>query len=512
MSLPLRPSTRPSEPPPPAAPRPLRTLPGEVPPGGPAGEQYEPIIDAAHVRDLLAFPLRAVERHRRLALTVGIGMVALTAVAAVVVPRSYGVMTTIVAQKNIVMPALDNPKRTIPAESDAPTKLAAEAVLSRDNLENIVQQTNLLAAWPHLRSPLGMMRERVMTVLRGPLADSERVDLLIETLKTQLWVATNEGTVSIGINAWPDPVSAQRIVQAAQQNFLEQRHSTEMSMIGESIAILERHVESAQESIEQSLTELAQALGPEIHRTADSAPRTPVEPPPRHSAEIAGLQAELTAKRSAIQDVEASRNQALASLHVRLDQLRSQYGPAHPEITATLQDIQEVSGDSPQLLKLRTDAKDLESRLLALGAVPGASSTPSPLEPILARAALERLTRVSGRVDTLEDPRITYSKSRLKIAVANYEDFLDRLEGAQIELETARAAFKYRYTIVTPPEVPRRPMKPNLKVLIGGGLTLAVILAIFAATGLDVVGGRVYEAWQIERQLGLPVFGKVQQP
>jgi hypothetical protein len=37
-----------------------------------------------------------------------------------------------------------------------------------------------------------------------------------------------------------------------------------------------------------------------------------------------------------------------------------------------------------------------------------------------------------------------------------------RIDGANMELEIARTAFKYRYTVVTPAEVPHKPKKADL--------------------------------------------------
>jgi hypothetical protein len=130
------------------------------------------------------------------------------------------------------------------------------------------------------------------------------------------------------------------------------------------------------------------------------------------------------------------------------------------------------------------------------------------VDPVLQRMAYEAIASGS-RIDSLEDPTLTYAKSRLKIATANYEEMLDRLEGARIELETARAAFKYRYTVISPPQFPRRPISPNVPLLAVGGLIMAAFLALFVVTALDIVGGRIVEAWQADRLLGLPVLGEV---
>ena len=59
-----------------------------------------------------------------------------------------------------------------------------------------------------------------------------------------------------------------------------------------------------------------------------------------------------------------------------------------------------------------------------------------------------------------------------------YDTLLDRLNSARIELDTARAAFKYRYTIVRPPQLPKRPVKPKVPVVVGGGVLAATVLAV----------------------------------
>jgi len=470
----------------------------------------DPVLDVSLLGDAMRFPLHAVRRHRLLSRLLFCSVAGLSIAAAVLLPRGYQVITTISAQRNIVMPALDNPRRAVPSESDAPTRLAAEAVMSRDNLEGIIRDANLLGEWSAIRSPLGRLRERIRNKILAPPSDSERVDALVHVLERRLWVSkSDEGTVTIGLSSWPDPRTAQRIVLVAQQSFLQQRHETEMSLIGESIAILERHVESAHEAIGQSLSELGDMSRPSRRDagTSDQSSSRPSPVSPAKAQEIAGLQATLAAKRTTIADLEASRAQQLAALQVRLDELRRSYGSAHPDIASTEQNIQVLGNDSPQLLRLRSEVQDLRQQLASLGASEGSGTPTGSLEPALARAALERLSR--NHPDSIEDPRVTYAKSRLKIAIGDYEDLLQRLESARIELETARAAFKYRFSIITPPELPRRAVTPNVPALVVGGLVLATMLALFGATAMDLSGGRILESWQVDRQLGLPVLGEV---
>jgi uncharacterized protein involved in exopolysaccharide biosynthesis len=95
------------------------------------------------------------------------------------------------------------------------------------------------------------------------------------------------------------------------------------------------------------------------------------------------------------------------------------------------------------------------------------------------------------------------------MATARYQDLLMRIDAARIELDTARAAFKYRYSVVSPALTPRKPISPNVMLIILGGLIGAIVCAFIASTLLDLRGGRLIEAWQVEAQLGIPVLAEL---
>ncbi len=86
---------------------------------------------------------------------------------------------------------------------------------------------------------------------------------------------------------------------------------------------------------------------------------------------------------------------------------------------------------------------------------------------------------------------------------------LDRIDSARIELDTARAAFKYRYAVLRPPILPSAPAKPKLPLLAIGALLAAAGLSVIAAVLADLRSGRLLETWQVERLLGLPVLGEM---
>jgi uncharacterized protein involved in exopolysaccharide biosynthesis len=95
------------------------------------------------------------------------------------------------------------------------------------------------------------------------------------------------------------------------------------------------------------------------------------------------------------------------------------------------------------------------------------------------------------------------------MAISRYQDILMRLDAARIELDTSRAAFKYRYSVVSPAQTPRNPVSPNVLLIMIAGLLGALFFAFFTGTALDLWRGKVVEAWQVETQLKLPLLAQV---
>lgn len=473
-------------------------------------ERVEPIVDVIRIRQLMMFPLGALRRRRSIALSIFTVVLLATATAITILPRTYFVEAKILARRNMVMPALGNPRRTVPSESDAPTRLASEAVMSRENLLTIVQEAELMKALPLVISPLGKVRALITEQFKGPLREDEKLDMLVALLERRMWVAPppegNEGTVNIGI-VWRDPESAVRIIEVAQKSFLDRRYASEVTLIRESIDILDRYVATAHQAIQKSMDDLRRTPGVRRNNPNVAALlRSRETPSLEGAARLTQLQGTLTDRRTALTALETSRAQQVQTAQSRLAELQSSLGPEHPAVQVAKQNLESVKTESADLQRLRDEVDDLSRSVLELGGAVAAQT--NSVDPVLQRMAYEAIASGS-RIDSLEDPTLTYAKSRLKIATANYEEMLDRLEGARIELETARAAFKYRYTVISPPQFPKRPISPNVPLLAVGGLIMAGFLALFVVTALDIVGGRIVEAWQADRLLGLPVLGEV---
>jgi uncharacterized protein involved in exopolysaccharide biosynthesis len=210
----------------------------------------------------------------------------------------------------------------------------------------------------------------------------------------------------------------------------------------------------------------------------------------------------LEAKRRAIKELEAFRSRRLAELQADLAQQRAVYAEAHPNVVKLEQSILALQEDSPQLVALRQDESDL---MVEAAKKAGARFEPGP--PVTRSGEADSVRR--GDSDELGKE---YARTRLRFAMEKYDALVERIDSARIELDTARAAFKYRYSVIRPPMFPKRALKPKMPVILGGGVFASLVLALFAATLADFRSGRVLETWQVEKLLGLRVLGNVPGP
>ena len=277
-------------------------------------------------------------------------------------------------------------------------------------------------------------------------------------LEQALWVDTSENTVSIGIH-FPDRDLAFSLVETAQRNFLEAREAAEIAMITDAITILEGRAAQSAETTAAALVHLQQTRAsrlPSAARTTpvaiDAALLKPID------REGARLTAQLESRRRALTDLEEARRQRVNEME---SGSRSSGRPSPrttPPCSTPRQTLDTVRQESPEMAALRREIR----RAGAGAARPGA--------PQRRAAADGAHPRRGGRGDAgLHrpredlDPDIDYAKSELRHAVARHNAMLDRVEAARLELDSARAAFKYRYAVINPPQKPKGPVKPDAR-------------------------------------------------
>lgn len=478
------------------------------------------LFDVETAKHYVSFVLGSVRRHKMLSTLVLALMVVMTVLTAKLLPRTYHTETHILAQRNQVMAALGNPGRSgWLGDSDAPTRAASETVLRRDNLIALVKQTNLIDQWEATRAPVLRAKDAAFRLVFGPLSEEDKLDAMVGTLERRLWVNTGDGTVTIGID-WPNAQMAYQLVEAAQQNFLEARHVSEVSAISEAISILEVHAAGEQKNIETAIQDLQKIVDAKKRGTSSggaSSPRPSPVPRPLVSStetsdkDLAQLKFIIRAKRRAISDLEEFRNRRLHELQSQLTEQRVIYSVQHPVIVDLEHRISGLQQDSPQILALKRD----EEQLIAEYTQRGGKDVDSLVEPRnTPRSSGSPTESVLNRIlpETLEDPEVAVATDHLRMVTANYQDLLRRIDSARIELDTARAAFKYRYSVINPASIPKKPIKPNVGLIMIGGLMGSVLAAIFATVAFDLWRGRIQERWQVEQYLELPVLADIGVP
>ncbi|MES1187732.1 MAG: hypothetical protein ABUL60_28195 [Myxococcales bacterium] len=502
-----------------------------------------PIIDFRALRNWLQFAMRAARLRRRLLFGMAGGMFLVAAILVNVIPKTYRVQCRLLAQRN---PALalrgDN-------NNESTTKSASDLVTRRENLINLVKQTNLLAHWKSHRGALARAKDKVMSWVSSPPTEQQEVDALADYLLTKMQVYSDDTSVSIQID-WRDPEMALRLVDAAQKGFLEVRHVQEVSSLAESVSILEARAASVRDEINAAVSSLQQlrskkqteekqdkqkavekqavkADAEEKEKAASATKPTGPAKPPSEAPEVvekrqqrlAELQVAIEAKERMLGDLETTRMRRLSDLQAKLQELRAVYTEQHPAITSAQQGIISASQESPQVAPLREELSKLRAEndqlRLASGLAPGrpgggggGSGRPS----VTPGGGLGDVIRIEQESAEERDPEIEYARSQLRFAIQSYQTLGAEISKTLVDLKTAEAAFKYRYTILTPPELPKGPIAPKAVPIVLAAIVGGLLIGLIGAVALELRQGVLYAPWQLEQGLALRVLAQVNLP
>lgn len=480
------------------------------------------LIDTEQIGNYIGFIFRSLGRHWLLAATTALLMMGATSAAALYWPKSYHVDAKLLVQRNEVMASLVNPGRTISREAEAPTRAAEEIVLQHDNLLSLIKQTDLMTEWERTRIPLLKTKDRIFAKLRGPQTEESRLESMVGLLEQRLKVyATPEGSVTFDI-AWPDPQMAYSIVDHSIQNFLQFRRVSETSAIADSIAILDQSVASLETTVTQTISELPKRrTTPTVRRSepapaAAAAPAVPVitvpaGPPPDLVRRRDRLKADLDIRRQNVARLDEAHRAQLNDAQSRLAAAKMVYAEDFPTVIALRQSVAQLSRESAELVAARRDAQNAESEYETLNSTLQAADDSARTSATAASTALTpstprvRIDSTPIEVDLNSGESNDPTSLRLKVELAELATVRERANAARAELSSSQAGFKYQYTVLRPPQVPRGPSSPNVPAFLAAGVVASLLLALMAAIAADLVGGKVLEPWQVERQLGLPV-------
>lgn len=458
----------------------------------PASGEFDDFSDSpptASLSNWIAYARGALRRHRFTAVTVFVAGVAASTIYFALSRPMYLVETRVLAQRPLAVSSAVRPA----GGGDAPTRTAEELIRRRENLVDLVKRAGLLG--PEGRDPEEPSTAFSWLPFRlGP--DPAAVDpmgAVVARLDKALVISASDDTIRISIK-WRNPEQAYHIVEGALQNFLEARQTQEITALDEGIALLQSRLATfrAQLDREEARRDDTRRDDPIL---ADPGIPIRSSSPASTSAELARLKSLVDAKERAIRDMEDFRRRRLLDLQSQLEEKRNVYAEAHPVVIGLRKEVEGFSTESSQIAALREQERQLR-------------------EQYAERLALETRQRPEGRAPSSRPSRdsrggTATQDDRVKDVRSQYLQLLERVNLAQLELDAARAAFKHRYQVIWPAEVPRLPVSPNPWKIFPLGFLGALLLALLAAMFPDIRSRRIFETWQVERDLGLEVLSDV---
>ena len=459
------------------------------------------LFDYAKLSDYLGFAVGAARRHKLRFAAVFAACVGLSGVLVAVLPKTYSSEIKIQAQRNQVISTLAGLNRA--QDFDTPTRGAADLVLREDNLVSLVHKTDLIHTWGKNRAPLPLLKDKLMRALGRVSTDEQMEAMLVGTLEKKVFVTPGEDSVTIEVE-WGDPQTAYRLVVAAHENFLEARQFREVSAISEAIGLLESRTTEERAKVSAAADRLLQlrnvAKAKAVAKDAERARPRPVVRPPV-DLEVQRLRASLQASQRAIQELEETRRRRIAELETKLVEFKQVYSEFHPAVVDLQENIrQSQRAEPPQLEAMRQEYRRLEDEYQRRGGSALDSASALPPEAV-------RFTQTLN--DEIESSEIEQAKGELRYALGKYATLLERIDAAKLDRETQRAAFRYRYGVLRPASMPLSPTKPKIPLVLASAAVAGLLLGLFTAILTDLRSKVIYERWQIERQLELPVLAEV---
>jgi uncharacterized protein involved in exopolysaccharide biosynthesis len=473
-------------------------------------------LDLESATELLGFVWRSAARRPKLALAIFVAVAGAGLAISLTMPRLYGSQVKLLVQRDLVGPALSNPGRAIPHDADVnPARNVVDMIMRRDNLIALVKETNLVDRWQATRPWALRLKDRLSESTSGPISEEDRLTSLAQTLEKRLSVVADEATVTIGVD-WQDPAVAYELVTLVQKNFIESRYDAAVTAIQDAIHVLEDHARSEGEQVDTDLTSYQAAIDAQ-NGASSPAPAPSDNTVPRAAVLVARPAASATPpdpelakaleeKQRQIRVLEEQHDRELEGLKQQLFQAQLTLTPQHPTVIALQQRVDTLSKGAPDLLLLKSEERALLAQI-ALARAPTGTSLQAPFG-----AQAQHQAAAANNKPRVEDPRTAAAHAQLEASIRRYQDVIARLDSARLELDITRTTYRYRYSVVTPAEVARRPTKRTPELVGVASVLAGVLLALLGAAAADYRSGRILEAWQVRRRLKLELIGELDLP
>lgn len=451
---------------------------------------------------------RSAKRRKGLSFVVVMIGAALTVLAAIFAPRTYQVESRVLVQRT---QALTGGQQVFVSAEEMrnQAKEYEEQMIARESVIEIIRKQNLVARWDDMRQPHRRLIDKINRKLgKPPPTDEEKFDALVQNISGRMKVWVDATTITVRLD-WSEPEAARDIVDTAVKNFLEARRQSEVGVIPERIRILEAGVQQAHKDLETAAAELVR-----LQKLADPKKQVAVYVPPLRvagnqprideNAVDPGLKAKLDNVRAQIAVLQEAKLRRVAELNQELIQKKQVLADGHPEIQALKQTIAATEQDPPQLTALRAQEREILNEIAAKQAAARAANADAPPRAAPRAAAPPPEPKpevVAGQAKNVQDAQVLFDAVTKK-----YTDLVNQLDLARIEEKTAEAAYKQRYKVTQPAEIPAAPKRPVhlIAIVLGILATIAAVLGVAALA--DRFSGIFFEPRDVRDRLALPVF------
>jgi uncharacterized protein involved in exopolysaccharide biosynthesis len=472
---------------------------------GGGGGAFQPEV----IKSYLAFAGTAIRRRWWLSIAVFVGGLGLTFLAMLYLPRKFTCTTVLMGQGSQVLEGNDRAN---------PFAAAAQLVLSHENLERLVHQTDLIRKFEQRRPPLLALKDRMIARIVGEMDREVKLAVQVGTLESALYVADEGGTLSVSAT-WTDGVTAKELAEAARDSYIKARHDSEMAAFKEKMAILTGHSKRTREEVD-ALAAQTETLQKQNREKAEaegkSAAKSAVRAAPRSStfglpaeipagASLEDLKKKLDEKKKKLDELEGDRERKIREERAKVAELKLRLTPSHPEVVMAEQRVSLLAQPSSEVLLLRSEVASLENDIAQRSNLPtrprsGGGGAAGELLPQSVVGLLQQ--------DDAVDPAMT---AQLQGAVGRYGSLQDELRSARIQLDTAQAAFNQRYRVMIPAVAPTSPKSPKMRMILLAGVAISLLLSLILPILLELRTGIMVERWQVH-MVQLPVLAELRLP
>ncbi len=416
---------------------------------------------------------------------------------------------------NILRPLLSG--LAVESDLEREVEVMRRTLLSRPNLEEVARMTDLDVS-----------------------ADTAtELDALIESIRDNTTVASDQANLFLVSFEDSDPILAKNIVQALTTIFVENNlgeKRSEMSsaqrFLEDQIRDYETHLEAAEDRMarfkQRNLGLLPGEGGYQFRRTdAEQNVKATKQALEGALTRLEILQRELDAlpTETSVDEEYGSGpptdiDLQLAALEAQLEALKSQFTEKHPDVKATQRQIEALQerrdAQAELFAQSLSDTQNVSSRVT----VPNPLYDSLKLETIRQESEVEFLRKQLALAEAelegimggaLRAPEIEAEMTRLnrdyEIIRSKYETLLSRRETARISADRETSGDRLTFRIIEPPKVPTLPEGPNRPVLFSGVLASGLGAGIGIACLIAMLKTTYGSLTHLRRDFDVPVIG-----